>query len=145
MHVAFLLSGVIALAASVTGLLDYKPSRPLADKEVNVRIDCLPRRAVEFTLSPWSVEVGPGDSVSWRLDARSSVDSMSIVDQSGRWPFRGRPPKVVRNQGARGVRERAATLRGANKYKYAVQAFCVRSATVTDTVLIDPDMIIIGD
>lgn len=145
MHAGVMLfSGAIAVA-SIAGFVDQGQSAPLANKEVNVRIECLPSRAVEFALSPWSVEVGPGDSVSWRLDPRSNVDSMTVVDASGRWPFRGRPPKVMRNQGARGVQERAVTLRGANKYKYAVQAFCIRSATVTDTVLIDPDMIIIGD
>ena|SRR5688572_14273213 len=137
-----LVSGAIAVA-SIAGFVDPRQPRPAADKEVNVYIEC-PPNGVEFALNPWSVDVPRGDSVSWRLDPRSDVDSMSVVYTRSNWPFRRKPPyKVTRGQ-ARGARDRDEAGRP-GKYKYAIQAVCLRQGGAADTLLIDPDMIIIGD
>ena len=110
---------------------------------VDVRVDCLAGRGVSFSLTPWSVVMRAGDSINWRLDNGANVSEMQVIAKTGRpWPFRRRPPyrsTKARPAGAQAL-DPAQTGR---RFQYAVSALCVRDDTTTDTVIIDPDMIII--
>ena len=111
---------------------------------VDVRVDCLAGRGVSFSLTPWTIEVQQGDSINWRLDQGANVASMDIISKmpGNQWPFRRKPPyrsTKARPAGAQSL-DNAQTGR---RYKYAVSTVCVRDSTQADTVIIDPDMIII--
>jgi hypothetical protein len=110
---------------------------------VNVRIDCLAGRGVSFSLIPWVIEVQPNDSISWVLDSAATVSEMDVITKApgGPWPFQRRPPYRSTKASAAGGQARAAG-QTQTLYRYAVSAVCVRSATQSDTVIIDPDMII---
>jgi hypothetical protein len=138
-----LLGGAVVLGAStVVGISGAATQRPAQTVTVNVRVDCLAGRGVAFSLIPWAATLYPGDSIDWALDQTSTVDSMEIVDLKGRgWPFKKKPPyKAKRGKGI-GARDLDAAQK-AGKYNYGVLAYCNRGAE-TDTVLIDPDMIIV--
>jgi hypothetical protein len=110
---------------------------------VDVRVDCLAGRGVSFSLMPWSITMRAGDSINWRLDEGANVSEMQVIAKAGGpWPFRRRPPfRSTKAQPAgAGSLDPGQTGR---RYQYAVSALCVRNATTTDTVIIDPDMIII--
>ena len=111
---------------------------------VDVRIECLAGRGVSFSLTPWLIEVNRGDSINWRLDQSSNVNDMEIVSKmpGNRWPFRNKPPYNSAKGNPAGARalDNAETGR---RYKYAVQTICMREGDQADTVVIDPDMIII--
>ena len=116
-----------------------------ANKTVNVdvRIDCLAGRGVSFSLSPWAIVMNAGDSLTWSLDQGANVSEMQVIAKQGKpWPFRARPPyKSTKGKpaGARGL-EPGQTGR---RYQYAVSAICTRDSVTADTVIIDPDIIII--
>jgi hypothetical protein len=111
---------------------------------VNVRVDCLAGRGASFSLVPWQVVVQPDDSVNWVLEFGANVSEMEILNRTpgNRWPFVSRPPYRVTKDRPIGARARQAG-QSDRRYKYAVSAICVRSATESDTLVIDPDMIII--
>lgn len=111
---------------------------------VDVRVDCLAGRGVSFSLTPWVIEVGVGDSINWRLDAGANVTEMEVVTKQpgGAWPFRRKPPyraTKVRPAGAQAL----DNAQSGRRYKYAVSTVCVRDSASSDTVVIDPDIIII--
>jgi hypothetical protein len=111
---------------------------------VNVRVDCLAGRGVSFSLIPWVIEVQPGDSINWLLDPTSNVTDMDVINKmpGNQWPFQRKPPYRSTKQNAAGARARDNAQSG-RRYKYAVSAICPRNAAEADTVIIDPDMIII--
>lgn len=115
-----------------------------SNKSVYVRVDCLANRGVSFTLAPWTIEVREADSLSWTLSDNSSVSEMDIIEKKDnkKWPFKKKPPyKVEKNKpnGARGLDPNE----NQDKYSYAVRAVCPRADGEADTLIIDPDMIII--
>lgn len=145
MHSSVLLSaGIVAIAASFAPAIDDPAPqvRQAQTVEVHVRIECLAGRGASFSLVPWSITVYPTDSVAWLLDPQSNVGDMDILETRGQgWPFRVKTPykgTKVRPAGAKGF----DAQQKAGKYKYSVRALCVRTAAATDTILIDPDMII---
>lgn len=150
MYASILLVGSAAIAVLASTAVfddDPPPSRPQAAQTVDVyvRIDCLAGRGVSFSLMPWAITVQPGDSVAWRLDPGSNVDSMDVVEgKDKKWPFKRKPPYKSTKAKAGGGQSLDANEKG-GKYHYAVRAVCIRSAVpaVADTILIDPDMIII--
>lgn len=149
MYASILLVGsaAVAVLASTAVFNDDPPPRPAAAQthDVHVRIDCLAGRGVSFSLLPWAITLQPGDSVAWRLDAGSNVDSMDVIEaKDKKWPFKRKPPYKSTKAKAGGGQELDPNEKG-GKYHYAVRAVCVRSAVpaVADTILIDPDMIII--
>lgn len=150
MYASILLVGSAAVAVLASTAVfddDPPPSRPQAAQtvDVNVRIDCLAGRGVSFSLMPWAITVQPGDSVAWRLDPGSNVDSMDVVEGKDKtWPFKRKPPYKTTKAKAGGGQSLDPNEKG-GKYQYAVRAVCVRSTVpaVADTILIDPDMIII--
>ena len=112
---------------------------------VDVRVDCLAGRGLSFSLTPWLIAVQPGDSVNWRLEFGSNVTDMDIVNRTpgNQWPFLRKPPYRATRDSPAGARARDNSQGARSRYKYAVTAVCARSATESDTVVIDPDMIII--
>ena len=140
-----LLGGAVAVLASVIERPDDPTQRAAQTVEVNMRIDCLAGRGVSFSLIPWAITVYPGDSIGWKLDPAANVDSVDVIDVKGKgWPFKKKPPYKSTKTKPAGARELDSEQKG-NKYHYAVRAVCVRSTNpaVADTVVIDPDMIII--
>ena len=146
-HVLLFGAAVAVIAATIDPGTSRTPQA--GSVEVSVRVDCLAGRGVAFSLTPWAARMNPGDSLSWVLDPQSNAESMEIqlVKGNNAWPFARKPPYRTtkgRPVGARGLDN---NQRG-SRYKYAVQAICVRSTAPydTDTVLVDPDIIIIrGD
>jgi hypothetical protein len=147
MQAHFLLVG----AAVAVGLSFVEPppvrKQQAGVVQINVRVDCLAGRGVSFSLTPWVATVQPGDSISWMLDEQSNAESLEVVQIRGNnnWPFAKKLPYRTR-KGGQGVGARALdSNQKGNKYKYAVQAICTRTANpyTADTVLIDPDIIII--
>ena len=140
-----LLGGVVAVVGSTALYASDPPAPPAAQTvAVNVRIDCLAGGGVSFSLVPWSIKLAPGDSVNWMLEPASNVDSMEVQEVKGKgWPFKKKTPYKTKKGGSGvGARDLEATAK-AGKYKYNVQAVCIRSPGLADTVLIDPDMIIV--
>jgi hypothetical protein len=141
-----LLGGAVAVVASTRlAASDPPPVRRAAQTiDVAVRVDCLAGRGVSFSLIPWSVTVSQGDSINWILDPQSNVDSMEVVGTKGKgWPFTRKPPYKVAKNKPNGAKDHDLREKP-GKYKYAVQAVCVRVPSMAaDTVLIDPDMIIV--
>lgn len=147
MHARVLLAGVaVAVLGTTIAGADELARRQSRNVQVDVRIDCLAGRGVSFSLTPWSISLNEGDSISWKLDSQANVDSMDVVEVSpGRgWPFARKPPYKSTKARANGARALDTNQRGRN-YKYAIRAICVRAVSPydADTVLIDPEMIII--
>ena len=149
MHARVLVAGVaVAVFASTIAGAGEEARRQIQSRnvQVDVRIDCLAGRGVSFSLTPWAIRFNAGDSISWILDPQSNVDSMDVVEAApGRgWPFARKPPYKSTRARANGARALDASQRG-TRYKYAIRAICVRAVTPydADTVLIDPEMIII--
>lgn len=110
---------------------------------VDARVDCLAGRGVSFSLTPWSISLRPGDSINWRLDAASNVTDMQVLAKTGKpWPFSRKTPYKSSKGKPAGAQALDPTQAG-RKYQYAVTAICVRDNVTSDTVIIDPDMIII--
>ena len=140
-----LVGGAVALLASVIERPDDPTQRAAQTVEVNVRIDCLAGRGVSFSLIPWAINVYPGDSIDWKLDPAANVDSVEIIDVKAKgWPFKKKPPYKATKTKPVGARDLDVQQKG-SKYHYAVKAICIRSTVplVADTVVIDPDIIII--
>ena len=56
---------VLAAAEARDSLVAQGTARTV---NVDVRVDCLAGRGVSFSLTPWTIDVAPGDSINWRLD-----------------------------------------------------------------------------
>lgn len=134
---AFLVLAAVTTKDSIDAQGSYKTVN------VDVRIDCLAGRGVSFSLTPWSIVMNAADSITWSLDPGANVAEMQVVAKQGKpWPFRARPPyksTKAKPAGARGL-EPGQTGR---RYQYAVSAICTRDSVTADTVIIDPDIIII--
>ena len=132
---------VLAAAEARDSLVAQGTARTV---NVDVRVDCLAGRGVSFSLTPWTIDVAPGDSINWRLDQGANVTEMQIISKmpGNQWPFRRKPPyrsTKARPAGAQSL----DNAQSGRRYKYAVSTICVRESTQSDTVIIDPDMIII--
>ncbi len=137
--------GSIALAAFVampqTSAAQVVP--PYSGVNINVDIQCLPGNAVSFTLAPWNAQVPLGDSVSWSLNQDAGVSEITISSKQTAWPFTSAPPykgNAARKPKARGMK---SGVKVGDRYSYAVMGVCTRADGSTNTVIIDPDMIII--
>jgi hypothetical protein len=110
---------------------------------VDVRIDCLAGRGVSFSLSPWAIVMNAGDSLTWSLDSGANVSEMQVIAKQGKpWPFRDKPPYKSTKAKPAGARALDPGQNG-RRYQYAVSAVCTRDSVTADTVIIDPDIIII--
>lgn len=115
---------------------------------VDVRIDCLAGRGVSFSLTPWVIEMKAGDSLTWRLDQGANVSEMQVIAKQGKpWPFSSPPPRNATKEKPAGARALNPNVPPPGmerfRYQYAVKAVCDRGAEASDTVIIDPDIIII--
>ena len=111
---------------------------------VDVRVDCLAGGGVSFSLTPWQIVVNPGDSLNWRLDQGANVSTIEIVakGQGNQWPFRRKPPYRATKANPVGAQALDNSQTG-RRYRYAVSTVCVRDSVNVDSVIIDPDIIII--
>ena len=82
---------VLAAAEARDSLVAQGTARTV---NVDVRVDCLAGRGVSFSLTPWTIDVAPGDSINWRLDQGANVTEMQIISKmpGNQWPFRRKPP-----------------------------------------------------
>lgn len=112
--------------------------------QVHVRVDCLAGGGVSFSLTPWTIEMRAGDSINWNLDSGANVTEMEVITKrpGGAWPFRRKPPYKVTKDRPMGAQALDDAHSG-RRYQYAVSAICVRGASEVDSVVIDPDIIII--
>ncbi len=135
--------GAAVLAAVVATKDSLDAQGAFRTVNVDVRIDCLAGRGVSFSLTPWAIEVLQGDSINWRLDGSANVSEMQVIaKRNGQWPFRRKPPYRSTKARPAGAQALDAAQNG-RKYQYAVSAICTRDSVTADTVIIDPDMIII--
>ncbi len=135
--------GAAVLAAVVATKDSLDAQGTFRTVNVDVRIDCLAGRGVSFSLTPWAIEVQRGDSINWRLDASANVSEMEVIaKRGGPWPFRRKPPYRSTKARPAGAQSLDQGQNG-RRYQYAVSAICVRDSVTADTVIIDPDMIII--
>ena len=111
---------------------------------VDVRVECLAGRGVSFSLTPWSIEMAAGDSINWRLEQGANVSEMEVIAKGpgNSWPFKKKPPYRSTKSKPAGAQSLDTNQKG-RKYRYAVSTVCVRDSVTSDTVIIDPDIIII--
>lgn len=134
---AFLVLAAVSTKQSIDAQGAYKTVN------VDVSIDCLPDRGVSFSLTPWAIVMNAGDSLTWSLDSGATVSEMQVIAKQGRpWPFRSRPPYKSTKAKPAGARALDPAQNG-RRYQYAVSAICTRDSVTADTVIIDPDIIII--
>lgn len=134
---AFLVLAAVTTKDSIDAQGAYKTVN------VDVRIECLAGRGVSFSLSPWAIVMDAGDSLTWSLDQGANVSEMQVTAKQGRpWPFRARPPYKSTKGKPAGARSLEPSQNG-RRYQYAVSAICTRDSVTADTVIIDPDIIII--
>lgn len=134
---AFLVLAAVSTKQSVDAQGAYKTVN------VDVRIDCLAGRGVSFSLTPWAIVMNAGDSLTWSLDSGANVSEMQVIAKQGRpWPFRDKPPYKSTKAKPAGARALDPGQSG-RRYQYAVSAICTRDSATADTVIIDPDIIII--
>jgi len=135
----------IALAAFF-GTASSAEGQVVPAKQVNVAVDirCLPGNGVEFTLVPWGAKLALGDSIAWILNPDASVPEITITSKQTGWPFTVAPPykgNAAKPAKAKGMK---STVKAGDKYAYAVTAACLRADGTYSTIVIDPDIIIIG-
>ncbi len=112
-------------------------------KGVTVAVDvrCNPNNAVSLSVAPWTAQLAQGDSIIWVLDPNANVPEITITSKQPGWPFTTSPPykgNAARPPKGSGMRPNQAGRR----YAYGITAVCTRADGTTNTVVIDPDMII---
>jgi hypothetical protein len=109
---------------------------------VNVDIRCNPGNGVQFTLAPWTAQLAQGDSIVWALSTDANVPDITITSKQSTWPFSASPPykgNAATPPKGKGMKPGQVGKR----YSYAVTAVCTRADGTTNTVVIDPDLIIV--
>lgn len=111
---------------------------------VNVALDiqCTADNGVQFSLTPWNAKLYQGDSIAWVLSPNAQVPEITITSKQTAWPFLSGPPytgNAAKGPKAKGMKPNQAGKR----FAYAVTAVCTRADATKDTVIIDPDVIII--
>ncbi|MEO8577592.1 MAG: hypothetical protein ABI556_12860 [Gemmatimonadales bacterium] len=120
---------------------------PYVGKQVNVAVDirCLAGNGVQFSLTPWAVQIAQGDSVSWVLSPDAGVPEITITPKvPTKWPYDDAGP--YKGNAAKGpkVKKMKNNVKVGDRYSYNVSGVCTRADGTTSNVVIDPDMIIIG-
>ena len=111
---------------------------------VNVAIDiqCTANNGVLFSLTPWNARIYQGDSIAWVLNPNAQVPEITISSKQAAWPFTSGPPykgNAAMPPKAKGMKPN----QGGKRFAYAVTAVCTRADATKDSVIIDPDVIII--
>jgi len=106
----------------------------------NIVLTCGSDLGATVRVVPWRVE-SANNTLTWRL-VGSNVGSVWLEPTDAtRWPLESPPPVTV-PAGANGASFPVSATADTGTYKYRVRGICVRSASVSDTVILDPDMII---
>ena len=111
---------------------------------VAVDIRCLSGNGVSFTLVPWGVPLALGDTIAWTLHPDASVPEITITSKKNDWPFTAGPPYKGNAAKAAKAKGMKPTVKVGDKYGYNVTAYCTRADGTVSTIIIDPDIIIIG-
>lgn len=136
--IALLISG-IALPSAVAAQSATTGGVPVA---VDVR--CTPNNGVTVSVTPWSAQLAQGEEIVWALDPNANVDDIMITSKQGpgTWPFANSPPY----HGNAGKPPKGSGMKPnqlGKRYAYAITAVCHRADGTTNTIVIDPDMIIV--
>lgn len=109
---------------------------------VAIDIQCTANNGVLFSLTPWNARIYQGDSIAWVLNPNAQVPEITITSKQAAWPFTSAPPY----KGNAAVPPKAKGMKanqGGRRFSYAVTAVCTRADATKDSVIIDPDVIII--
>lgn len=132
-----LAAGTLAVAglALVAARTETRP-RTVA---VHVHVRCGPG-PMQSSVNPWRAAVDQGDDVRWILDSSATVVSLEIEPKTGAWPFETRRPRGSPAAPARSGRMKPEQPAG--RYPYKITAICEPVAGESDTIVIDPDIVI---
>ncbi|MDO8501191.1 MAG: hypothetical protein Q7S20_05070 [Gemmatimonadaceae bacterium] len=109
---------------------------------VDVSITCT-GDGVQFSLSPWRASLREGDEITWNLASDPAISSITINKKQSAWPFMTQPPYSGGHDKQPHAKGMKANQGGKPPFKYSVTGICTRAGGIADTVVIDPDMIII--
>jgi hypothetical protein len=107
-----------------------------------IKFSCEADGGATVTVKPWRVVMQKrNEQIEWSL-VPSGIGSVSISPKYiAGWPFVSPPPIVV-TSGKPGLGKDVPSAVPAGNYKYNITGICVRAGAPSDTVVIDPDMII---
>lgn len=114
---------------------------PRATVEVAVNITC-ENNGVQASISPYIVEVYPGDVIQWTLTGTATefdIDKKKFMafPYGGSLPYKGDKEKPVKTGNMK------SGVDYDKPYGYTVTAACTSSTGQVRRIIIDPDMIII--
>jgi hypothetical protein len=129
--------GVVVIAAAWR-----EPQVQPVVRKVMIRFSCDTAGAATVTVKPWRVVMlRRTEQVEWTL-IPAGITSVSISPKYvAGWPFVAPPPLVV-TAGKPGIGKDVPAAVPAGNYKYNITGICARTGAPSDTVVIDPDMII---
>ena len=129
--------GVVAIAAAWR-----EPQVQPVVRKVMIKFSCEADGGATVTVKPWRVVMQRRtEQIEWSL-VPSGIESVSISPKYvAGWPFVSPPPIVV-TSARPGIGKDVPTAVPAGNYKYNITGICVRTNAPSDTVVIDPDMII---
>jgi len=131
---------ILAIAGSATLLAAAVAAIPFAARRdpltAKVQVHC-PSGAEPSFVSPAQLKIAVGDSVQWKITGAVGTDTLIITlkDPAQPWPFSG-PMPTGRNSAQTG----ASLAKGT--FGYNVTLECKAAAGRTESVTIDPDVII---
>ncbi len=131
---------VLAVAGSATLFVAGIASIPFASQRAaqmsTVMVHCPNGNAAAFVTPP-TITIAVGDTIEWRMTGQVTSDSLgiSLKNSEQAWPFAGPLPK-----GTTGARTGSARAKGT--YGYNVHLQCRLPGGGTESVTIDPDIII---
>lgn len=134
--------GIIALLISAIAF----PRAAAAQKggvTVGVDIRCNPNNGVSFNVEPWSAQLAQGDTIAWQLNTNANAPDITITSKQTDWPFTTSPPYKGNAAKPPKVKGMKPNQQVGKHYAYAITAVCTRADGTTNTVVIDPDMIIV--
>ena len=127
-------AGFVTLLAAGVAAIPYSPPRAAATEQVMVHC---PNGGQPGKVTPEPVKVVLGDTILWKMTGQVQSDTLVITlkDEKQAWPFDGAMPK-----GKTSAKSGEARVKG--KYGYNVHLQCRRPGGGSDSVVIDPDIII---
>ncbi len=127
-------AGFMTLLAAGIAAVPYSPLRAPATAQVLVHC---PHGGKPGEVSPPQIKIAVGDTIVWRVTGEVTSDTLviSLKDEKQAWPFGGAMP-----QGKTSARSGDARVRGT--YGYNVHLQCRLPGGGSESVVIDPDIII---
>lgn len=120
------------------------PSAVAAHNEVKVKVKCTDAE-MSVTIRPRIVYIQRDKKGKFELETGSEAQEMEIFrpTASAPWPFPGNSYKA---QSGGSVETGAvnATVPDSARFKYGIRAVCPSSKGAADTIVIDPELIIVG-